>query len=614
MVSLSLLDCQKLVDFNVIIVDNDATGSAQAVVRELSAELDYLVSYTIEPQRGLTYARNTALDLGMYAEAIAFLDDDEEADPAWLNELVNAIRDYSADIVTGPVLSRFSNPPAGWIVAGGFFDRPRPLTGTILDVARTGNVLIRTEVLKKTGIRFDHRFAFSGGEDADFFRRLHATGAKIVASGEAIAYEAVPASRANVGWLLRRALRIANCDAHFLLDRSPSPLTRIGLIAVGCGRIVKHAGTSVMSPLLPRHVAVRHLQGICRGLGACMAGIGLRFNEYKYPNSASGPADVVARDDVVEQRVHETPLISAIIPTRDRAQLVTRAVRSALDQTYSNIEVIVVVDGPDPTTVTALAEFSDLAATARLRVVVLPENKGGSIARNAGVESARGEWIAFLDDDDEWLPGKVAAQLRIALGSRYQTPILSSRFIARTPIADFVWPRRFPQPREHISDYLFSRRSFFQGEAYMVTPTLFTKREFLLRVPFQSLKKHQDWDWVLRASTYSGVGFEFANDPLTICYMEEKRPGTSYSDDWRFSLEWAESMRGQKMITARAYACFIATQVAPQAGRQGQWQAFPLLVRMMITRGAPNARDLALFLAMWSLPIGFRRAVRKAIG
>ncbi len=94
------------------------------------------------------------------------------------------------------------------------------------------------------------------------------------------------------------------------------------------------------------------------------------------------------------------PLVSVVIPTRNRPHLVGRAVRSALAQTLDAIEVIVVVDGPDEATLQALRQIDD----ARLRVKTLPRNLGPGEARNAGVGEAQSRWIAFLDDDDEWFP------------------------------------------------------------------------------------------------------------------------------------------------------------------------------------------------------------------
>lgn len=282
LLSLNRLCRNDQADFHVVIVDNDDRESARPVVDEISVSLTYPISYVVEPHRGLSYVRNTAIEHALDADAIAFIDDDEEADPAWLIELVNTVNAYSADIVTGPVLSRFLNPPADWIVAGGFFERKRPVDGAVLTEARTGNVCMRADMLRKTGIRFDHQFALSGGEDADFFQRLHAAGFKIVASDAAIVHETVPPSRTNPRWILLRSLRIANAEAHSHLTRSSSAFTRIVLLVAGCARIAKGGAATLAAPLLPKHVLMRHLQRMCRGLGMCMASIGLRYNEYKH--------------------------------------------------------------------------------------------------------------------------------------------------------------------------------------------------------------------------------------------------------------------------------------------------------------------------------------------
>src|ERR1700678_4760251 len=101
-------------------------------------------------------------------------------------------------------------------------------------------------------------------------------------------------------------------------------------------------------------------------------------------------------------------VVSAVIPTRGRPELLCRAVRSALAQTLRQIEVVVVIDGEDPATSIALDELAQ--QDGRLRVLALGASVGGSAARNRGVDAASGEWIAFLDDDDEWLPGKLQAQ------------------------------------------------------------------------------------------------------------------------------------------------------------------------------------------------------------
>ena len=96
------------------------------------------------------------------------------------------------------------------------------------------------------------------------------------------------------------------------------------------------------------------------------------------------------------------PLVSIVIPTYNRAHLLGQAIHSALAQTYAPVEVIVVDDGSTDDTAAVVAGFGD-----RVRYVAIA-NGGSSVARNAGLEAARGEFIALLDDDDLLEPGLVA--------------------------------------------------------------------------------------------------------------------------------------------------------------------------------------------------------------
>src|SRR5260370_12535343 len=108
-------------------------------------------------------------------------------------------------------------------------------------------------------------------------------------------------------------------------------------------------------------------------------------------------------------------LVSTVIPTRGRPELLLRAVRSVLAQTLREIEAVIVIDGDDPATERALEEL--VREDGRVRVIALATSVGGSDARNRGVDAASGEWVAFLDDDDEWLPGKLQAQLEAVTSS-----------------------------------------------------------------------------------------------------------------------------------------------------------------------------------------------------
>lgn len=297
--------------------------------------------------------------------------------------------------------------------------------------------------------------------------------------------------------------------------------------------------------------------------------------------------------------------VSAVIPTRNRPGFVVRAVRSALVQDHPLLEVVVVVDGPDPQTVAVLRELAE----PRVRIVSLEASVGAAEARNVGVRATKGEWIALLDDDDEWYPSKIRKQLEVASFSGAKSPIISCRMHARSPLGQFTWPRRLPFEGEQISDYILTRSGLFQGEGAVTTTTLLVRKDFLLELPFSpTQKRHQEWDWLFRALREPGTQLLFAPEPLSIWHIDEDRPTMSGNDDWHYSYEWIERMR--PMITPRAYAAFLLTLVTSLAARSGDWRAYPQLVKAAVKNGRPAPIDFLLFFGMLAVPQGIRRRVR----
>lgn len=289
--------------------------------------------------------------------------------------------------------------------------------------------------------------------------------------------------------------------------------------------------------------------------------------------------------------------VSVVIPTRNRPHLVSRAVKSVLAQSLKSLEVIVVVDGPDEATVKELEQVDD----SRLRLIVLLTNLGAAGARNAGVYKAKGTWIAFLDDDDEWLPQKLELQLKVAIHSAHTFPIIYTRFIWKTLKDKFIAPTRLPIPSESISDYLFVRKSLFYGEAFVNTSTLFTKKELLLKMPLdKNLHIYEDWDWLLRVSALEGVGIEFLSEPLAITNIEEGRKRLSNTSDWQSSLNWIRSVRN--LVTPSAYSCFVMTFTCLPASSEHKWRAFWPLLWEAIKFGKPRPVDFLLYLLRWLMP------------
>jgi glycosyltransferase involved in cell wall biosynthesis len=299
------------------------------------------------------------------------------------------------------------------------------------------------------------------------------------------------------------------------------------------------------------------------------------------------------------------PLVSVVIPTYKRPALVLQAIKSVLAQTFRDLEIIIVVDGGDCVTAAALESL----ALQRLRVLTLKSQVGGSRARNEGVQVARGEWIAFLDDDDMWLPDKLEKQLAVARSSGSTEPIVACKVVAWTPGGDFIWPRALPT--EPLSEYLLARNSWSQGEGLLQTSTLLAPRKLLQRIRFEDgLRRHQDWDWLLRVTREQGVKIEFVDEALAIWNLRDSAGGVSRRLDWQASLAWIRERRA--IVTRRAYAGFVATQIASQAARQRQWKVFPFLLTEMFRMGSPKAIDLCLLLGMWLVPCSLRERLRSS--
>lgn len=306
----------------------------------------------------------------------------------------------------------------------------------------------------------------------------------------------------------------------------------------------------------------------------------------------------------------EPPLVSVVIPTHGRPTLVQRALRSVLGQTFPRLEAIVVVDGPDEETTEALSRIAD----GRVHVLALERNVGGSEARNIGARYARAKWIAFLDDDDEWLPAKLQRQWDLGESVPGRSTIVASRFIERTESADRVLPIRLPFPGERISDYLFVRKGWHSGEGFLQTSTWFVTRELLAQVPFTpGLKRCQDLDWLLHAAALKETRLIVSPEVLAVFHHEDHGVRVSREADWRFLCDWAE--RNRKYFSREAFSFFVATFCVPSAASQRAGAAtFFFLLRKCAPCGAATAKCLLLFTICWWLPEGSRRNLRAWAG
>ena len=267
----------------IVVVDNDPNGGAREVCRSLADTLPWPLRYANETRRGVSQARNRAVDEARAAGAewIAFIDDDEVPDEHWLDELLRVQREYEADVVAGPVPPVFEGGAPAWVERGGFF-APRTFeTGTRVEHPGAGNVLLRTSLLDGMDAPFDERFALTGGEDTHLFLRLARAGAVMVWAEEAIAHEWTPATRTRTRWILQRVYRSANTWSACERELDPAPRAMAGRVAKGVARIGIGLAMLPVSWMFGRHMMVRSLWYVCFGAGNLTGLTRLRYNEYK---------------------------------------------------------------------------------------------------------------------------------------------------------------------------------------------------------------------------------------------------------------------------------------------------------------------------------------------
>ena len=197
-------------------------------------------------------------------------------------------------------------------------------------------------------------------------------------------------------------------------------------------------------------------------------------------------------------------LVSIVIPAYNRAHCIGRALESVKAQGIEELEVLVGDDASTDDTVAAVERLMP-----RARIVRLARNGGAAAARNAVLPLTQGEFIACLDSDDEWLPGKLKMQLEY-LGSHPGVGLVGSGHILACRDG-----RRIVFPGKNPPDW---RRELHTAESFHGACTPLMRREVLERVGLldERLRVLEDWDWMLRISREFSI--HVLPDPLTIIH------------------------------------------------------------------------------------------------
>lgn len=269
------------VDIDVLVIDNDPDGSG--VPSTVGTSLPLRCVHELTP--GIAAVRNRALDECPDSDLIAFIDDDELPRPQWLSALVDTWRQYGSSAVMGRVISMFDHDADPWVLATGTFRRsPRP-TGTPLEVAAAGNLLLDLGQVRRLGVRFDESLGLAGGEDTLFSRQLVGRGGTIVYCAESETEDFVIADRLTRDWATQRAFSSANAWSLARLQLADGKLQRLSLrarmVPGGALRMGAGAARHLYGRLSRRldHDA-RGVRTHFRGRGMVAAALGRRYEEY----------------------------------------------------------------------------------------------------------------------------------------------------------------------------------------------------------------------------------------------------------------------------------------------------------------------------------------------
>jgi len=246
------------------------------------------------------------------------------------------------------------------------------------------------------------------------------------------------------------------------------------------------------------------------------------------------------------------PLFTIVVPVFNRAHLIERTLKSVLAQTCQDFEIIVVDDGSKDDIEAAIAAIGD----PRIRLI-RQENGGGGAARNNGIENALGQYIAFLDSDDLFMPDKLERYAR-EFPVPETTVLYSSMNVDRGVDKYWVRPDRAITDGEDVGEYLFCANQLMQTSTLVVPSALAKKVKF-----DPALRRGQDLDFCIRLQRAGGV-FRMLNEPLTIWFDDTEAGRTSYVKGYETSLNWL--YRSEPILTEKARIGYRATVLAYHMG------------------------------------------------
>lgn len=282
------------------------------------------------------------------------------------------------------------------------------------------------------------------------------------------------------------------------------------------------------------------------------------------------------------------PAISIVSPFHNRRAFLPALIESLCQQTFTDFELIIVDDGSTDDLADAVAA---LRAGFPVRFIRLDPNRGAAAARNAGIDAARGRYVALLDSDDAWHPDKLRLQFQQLEAQVSGPPLVSlTRQLVRSGVS-YVSPSAIMKPDDDVGSYLFLRGGVIQSSMMMLN------RDLAARVRFDSSDHgHDDWSFALRLQA-AGARFAMLEQPLT--FYDDTAGRTRRSPAYSIKrLGWLDARRtvlGEKAYWAAAAA--VASHLPLGKG------VSPLgIIREAYGQHAVSTARAAYYATVWAFP------------
>ena len=475
----------------VIVVDNASTDDSIAAARAAGADV------IVDAGANLGFSAGCNLGLRhVSASIVLFLNPDAALDGGAGEALLEFFASHPTAAILGPAVRDESgrrSRTAGhtWSLATELANKSmlhrfvRPLRGTGRVAWVSGAALAaRVESLRDLG-GFDPGF-FLYYEDLDLCARAVSAGLEVwFSDAVGVTHSGKRSSRR----VEERALLISQASTQRYWRRHGGHLDGLVVRAMTMPEMLLRSLVWALLSIDPARraqgrVRLRAYRRILRGVAG--------FSVPEDPVGKEGSSSETANDSSSRQG----PLVSVVIPTFNRADMVGRAIESALAQDYHPVEVIVVDDGSTDDTPAVLERYADSVRTIR------QENRGEGAARNAGIAASTGEFVAFLDSDDEWRP-------------RHLAPLVDRLLLDPTVGLAYRQAEFYKDESGEVFD-VFPRRPL-EGEIFlqaaeknpMVVDSVLVWRAVLEQVGLfdEGLKGGADWELWARCLAVSRVAF-----------------------------------------------------------------------------------------------------------